>query len=58
MAKQLCARPDSKSASQHGVDVIFGGHDHMYYIGRGIKEWEGYDFDKQQLGAEEDDGLL
>ena len=37
--------------------AIFGGHDHMYYIGRGIKNWEGYDFNEKQLGAEQDDGL-
>lgn len=30
----------------------------MYYIGRGIKDWEGYDFDEEPLGAEQDDGLL
>ncbi|KAG8906831.1 hypothetical protein FRB99_006006 [Tulasnella sp. 403] len=58
LAKQLGAVPDGKSATQHGVDIIFGGHDHMYYIGRGIESWDNYDFDEEQLGAEDDDGLL
>ncbi|KAG9013097.1 hypothetical protein FRB94_003931 [Tulasnella sp. JGI-2019a] len=58
LAKQLGALPNGGGASQHGVDITFGGHDHMYYIGRGIKEWENYDFNKQELGAEGDDGLL
>ncbi|KAG8923519.1 hypothetical protein FRC00_006159 [Tulasnella sp. 408] len=59
LAKQLGAVPSSdQRCHEHGVDVIFGGHDHMYYIGKGISEWEGYNFDEPQLGAEADDGLL
>lgn len=38
--------------------MIFGGHDHMYYIGKGISDWEGYDFTEPQLGAEADEGFL
>ncbi|KAG9051069.1 hypothetical protein FS837_012576 [Tulasnella sp. UAMH 9824] len=59
LAKQLGAVPSSdQRCHKHGVDIIFGGHDHMYYIGKGISEWEGYNFDEPQLGAEADDGLL
>ncbi|KAG8885508.1 hypothetical protein FRB97_000833 [Tulasnella sp. 331] len=58
LAKQLGALPNGAGASRHGVDMLFGGHDHMYYIGRGTKDWENYDFTSKELGAEEDDGLL
>ncbi|KAG8973341.1 hypothetical protein FRC05_008885 [Tulasnella sp. 425] len=59
LAKQLGAVPASdQRCHEHGVDIIFGGHDHMYYIGKGISEWEGYNSDEPQLGAEADDGLL
>ncbi|KAG8885507.1 hypothetical protein FRB97_000832 [Tulasnella sp. 331] len=58
LAKQLGALPNGGGASQHGVDMIFGGHDHMYYVGRGIQDWKNYDFKSNELGTEEDDGLL
>ncbi|KAG8970563.1 hypothetical protein FRC03_006692 [Tulasnella sp. 419] len=58
LAKQLNAVPGPDSAATHGVDIIFGGHDHMYYIGQGIKQWDGYNFSETVLGAEKDDGLL
>ncbi|KAG9017477.1 hypothetical protein FRB90_001121 [Tulasnella sp. 427] len=59
LAKQLGAVPESdKRCHEQGVDMIFGGHDHMYYIGKGISEWEGYNSDEPQLGAEADDGVL
>jgi len=37
----------------HGVDLILGGHDHTYYVGRGAKEFEGEEFDRD-AGTEED----
>ncbi|OSD02817.1 Metallo-dependent phosphatase [Trametes coccinea BRFM310] len=40
----------------HGVDVIFGGHDHLYYISKGVTSWENFDLDQEILGAEEDHG--
>ncbi|KIO34287.1 hypothetical protein M407DRAFT_16826 [Tulasnella calospora MUT 4182] len=59
LAKQLGAVPASdQRCHEHGVDILFGGHDHMYYIGKAISEWEGYNFGEPQLGAEADDGLL
>ncbi|KAH9952203.1 Metallo-dependent phosphatase [Amylocystis lapponica] len=43
-------------ASTHGVDVLLGGHDHLYYVSRGVTAWEGYDTNAPVLGAEEDKG--
>ncbi|KAH9901135.1 Metallo-dependent phosphatase [Cubamyces lactineus] len=40
----------------HGVDIIFGGHDHLYYISRGVTSWGNYDLDQEVLGAEQDHG--
>ncbi|KAI0670630.1 Metallo-dependent phosphatase [Trametes maxima] len=40
----------------HGVDIIFGGHDHLYFISRGVNSWEGYDINQDVLGAEQDQG--
>ncbi|KDQ60604.1 hypothetical protein JAAARDRAFT_708193 [Jaapia argillacea MUCL 33604] len=60
LAKQLGATsPSSQEASfadSHGVDIILGGHDHLYYISRGVNAWEGYDTNQSVLGAEEDQG--
>lgn len=33
-----------------------GGHDHLYYISKGVTSWEGYDLDSEVLGAENDEG--
>lgn len=33
-----------------------GGHDHLYYISKGVTTWEGYDVNEEVLGAEKDDG--
>lgn len=46
----------SDFASLHGLDLIFGGHDHLYYVSRGVTSWEGYDISQEVLGAEEDKG--
>ncbi len=40
----------------HGADIIFGGHDHLYYISKGVTSWEGFDPNQDVLGAEEDHG--
>jgi len=42
---------------RHGVDLILGGHDHIYYIGRGIEKWGNYQRAENEPGTEEDDGL-
>ncbi|KAI0721526.1 Metallo-dependent phosphatase [Cerioporus squamosus] len=40
----------------HGADIIFGGHDHLYYISKGVTSWEGFDTNQDVLGGEEDHG--
>ena len=38
------------------MDIILGGHDHLYFVGRGADEWDNYNLSGHVLGAEEDDG--
>jgi 2',3'-cyclic-nucleotide 2'-phosphodiesterase (5'-nucleotidase family) len=40
------------------VDILLGGHDHMYYVSRGVDSWEGYDISQESLGAEADNGNI
>ena len=61
LAKQLLAlTPSSQSSSnianEHGVDIILGGHDHLYFVGRGVDEWDNYNLSERVLGAEGDKG--
>ncbi|KAH9981482.1 5'-nucleotidase [Lactifluus volemus] len=61
LAKELFALPPSSQSSsdianQHGVDIILGGHDHLYFVARGVDEWDNYDLSEHVLGAEEDKG--
>lgn len=44
------------TAQKQGVDLIMGGHDHLYYISKGATSWEGYDLQQKVLGAEADEG--
>jgi 5'-nucleotidase len=52
--------PSSQSltdiTNEHGVDIILGGHDHLYFVGRGVDEWDNYSLSDDVLGAEEDEG--
>lgn len=43
-------------ASEHGVDLILGGHDHIYFASRGVSAWENFDTSEKVLGAEADNG--
>ena len=38
------------------MDIILGGHDHLYFVGRGVDEWDNYNLSGHVLGAEEDEG--
>jgi 2',3'-cyclic-nucleotide 2'-phosphodiesterase (5'-nucleotidase family) len=61
LAKALHARPSSDEDvfMKHGVDIILGGHDHLYFVSNGCQKWDGYDINgTEPLGAEEDDGVL
>jgi 5'-nucleotidase len=33
-----------------------GGHDHLYYVSKGVNNWDGYDTSQEVLGAEQDKG--
>jgi len=33
-----------------------GGHDHLYFVGRGVDKWDNYDLSGHVLGAEDDKG--
>ena len=61
LAKDINANSPSvqdkeSTANKHGADLILGGHDHLYYISRGVTNWEDYDVTQDVLGAEEDRG--
>ncbi|KAH8107148.1 Metallo-dependent phosphatase [Cristinia sonorae] len=57
LAAHSPAVQDSKStAMTHGIDLILGGHDHLYYISKGVTSWDGYDVNEPVLGAEQDEG--
>ncbi|KAF8894422.1 Metallo-dependent phosphatase [Infundibulicybe gibba] len=61
LAKDLLAispsqQKRSPSAASHGVDIILGGHDHLYYVSKGVDEWDGFDVNADVLGAESDHG--
>ncbi|KAJ7349288.1 Metallo-dependent phosphatase-like protein [Mycena albidolilacea] len=61
LAKDLLALSPSAQAeksisSSHGVDLILGGHDHLYYASKGMTAWEDYEISQKVLGAEADHG--
>lgn len=41
---------------EHGVDLLLGGHDHVYWVSKGVTEWEGYDLQSPQSDAGDDHG--
>ena len=42
--------------NRHGVDLILGGHDHSYYVSKGVTQWTNYDVNEPVLGSETDLG--
>ncbi|KAE8543376.1 hypothetical protein D1P53_000082 [Cryptococcus gattii VGV] len=58
LATELGAVADKPGVeNEHGIDLIIGGHDHMYYIGKGATSWEGYVGQEDVLGTKEDHGV-
>lgn len=55
-ANSPAVQGQESTATKHGVDLILGGHDHLYYISKGVTVWEGYDTTQDVLGAEKDEG--
>ncbi|KAJ6606568.1 Metallo-dependent phosphatase-like protein [Mycena vulgaris] len=56
LALSPSAQAEKSVASSHGVDLILGGHDHLFFFSRGFSESEGYDTSQDILGAEADHG--
>lgn len=61
MAKALSAlSPTAQAkiniASEHGVDLLLAGHDHFYWISKGVTEWDGYDLQTPHPDAKDDQG--
>ncbi|KZP23699.1 Metallo-dependent phosphatase [Athelia psychrophila] len=56
LALSPSAQEKTDIASSHGVDILLGGHDHRYYVSKGVTSWEGYDVTEEMLGAEQDQG--
>ncbi|KAF7338627.1 25S rRNA adenine-N(1) methyltransferase [Mycena venus] len=56
LALSPSAQAKNSVASSHGVDLILGGHDHLYYASKGMSAWEDYDITQDVLGAEADHG--
>ncbi|KAK7693426.1 hypothetical protein QCA50_002994 [Cerrena zonata] len=61
LARALCAlSPDAQKtkniASEQGVDLLLGGHDHVYWISKGVTSWDGYDLQTPQPDAADDQG--
>jgi 5'-nucleotidase len=36
---------------------LLGGHDHFYFVSKGVAAWDGYEVGSETLGAEQDDGV-
>jgi len=63
LARELFALSPSAQSftpihNEHGVDLLLGGHDHLYYAGPGVTSWEGYDVSEPVLGTENDQGQV
>ncbi|EAU80500.2 hypothetical protein CC1G_11855 [Coprinopsis cinerea okayama7 len=61
LAKEVFALSPTAQASkdistEHGVDLLLGGHDHIYWISKGVTEWNGYDVNIPLEDAQEDLG--
>ncbi|KAF9259288.1 Metallo-dependent phosphatase [Marasmius fiardii PR-910] len=50
------AQATKNIASEQGVDILLGGHDHIYWITKGVKVWDGYDTQKSLPDAVDDQG--
>ncbi|KAG8217209.1 Metallo-dependent phosphatase [Butyriboletus roseoflavus] len=56
LASSPSAQKNRSIAGEHGVDIILGGHDHLYFASKGVTTWDGYDVSKPSIGSEGDDG--
>ncbi|SPO22951.1 related to 5`-nucleotidase precursor [Ustilago trichophora] len=49
------SNPDANS---HGVDLVLGGHDHIYYVGNGASKFSGDEFPRGEPGTEKDTAAM
>lgn len=49
------SNPDPNS---HGVDLVLGGHDHIYYVGNGASSFQGQEYPKGEPGTEKDSATM
>ena len=56
LALSPSAQTQTDIASSHGADILLGGHDHLYYVSKGVTSWQGFDVNEEVLGAENDQG--
>lgn len=56
MALSPSAQQETDVSCSHGVDILLGGHDHFYFVSKGVTSWENYDITKDLLGAKDDHG--
>jgi len=45
-------------SNEHGVGLILGGHDHLYFFSQAVDEWENYDRSDEVRDAEADKGEI
>ncbi|GAK63314.1 metallo-dependent phosphatase [Moesziomyces antarcticus] len=45
-------------ATSHGVDLVLGGHDHIYYVGNGAAHYDGDAFQRGEPGTENDSAAM
>lgn len=57
LANALGATRDAPE-NEHGVDLVLGGHDHTYYVGKGIDEYVGEDWQTSLPGKEKDTACM
>lgn len=56
-ANEVGAVADADRA-KHGVDLVLGGHDHIYYVGNGCDSYTGQDYPKGEPGTEKDTSAM
>ncbi|CCF53628.1 related to 5`-nucleotidase precursor [Ustilago hordei] len=44
--------------TKHGVDLVLGGHDHIYYVGNGAASYTGDEFPRGEPGTEKDTNAM
>ena len=56
LALSPAAQKKTSLTALHGADILLGGHDHLYYVAKGVMSWKDFDITKDVLGTENDHG--